>query len=187
MSLRVITFPTITPVNLSDVKTHLRAGDDSDPEIVALIASARDFIQKRIQRVLIDTEYQYSCDWFVQEFKLPVSPLISVTSIKYIDTSGVEQTLDSANYQIDTESLVPRIKPAYGKSWPAVRLGYNAVKIVFKTGFGVSENDVPESIKHALLLLIGHWYENREAIIIGTTSNQIEFTVDALLAPYCRY
>ncbi|HDL8117429.1 TPA: phage gp6-like head-tail connector protein [Yersinia enterocolitica] len=55
---------------------------------------------------------------------------------------------------------------------------------------GYSEEDgllYEEDIDTAILLLIGHWYTNREATVIGVTSKQLEFTVDSLLQPYRIY
>jgi uncharacterized phiE125 gp8 family phage protein len=40
---------------------------------------------------------------------------------------------------------------------------------------------VPESVKRAVLLLVGHLYENREAVNVGNIVNTLPFTVDALL------
>lgn len=41
--------------------------------------------------------------------------------------------------------------------------------------------NVPRTVKNAMLLLIGHWYENREAAMTRTVSKDVEFSVDALL------
>ncbi len=39
-------------------------------------------------------------------------------------------------------------------------------------------------MKAAMLLLIGHWYENRETVSVGQAATDIPFTVEALLQPY---
>jgi uncharacterized phage protein (predicted DNA packaging) len=43
---------------------------------------------------------------------------------------------------------------------------------------------VPKAIEQAMLLLIGHWFEHREAVIDGWRPNTVPFTVDCLLAGY---
>jgi uncharacterized phiE125 gp8 family phage protein len=50
-------------------------------------------------------------------------------------------------------------------------------------GYGGSHT-VPEPIKQAILLLVGAWFENREAVLTGTIVATLPFAVDALLAPY---
>ena len=44
-----------------------------------------------------------------------------------------------------------------------------------------------DDVKAAMLLLIGHWYANREAVNIGNITTEIPFAVEALLQPYRIY
>jgi hypothetical protein len=44
-----------------------------------------------------------------------------------------------------------------------------------------------EAVTQAMLLLIGHWYENRTAVVVGQSVAAIPFAVKALLQPYKRY
>ncbi len=44
-----------------------------------------------------------------------------------------------------------------------------------------------EAVTQALLLLIGHWYENRAAVVVGQSVAAVPFAVKALLQPYKRY
>lgn len=44
-----------------------------------------------------------------------------------------------------------------------------------------------EDVKAAMLLLIGHWYANRETVIVGDTVAEVPFAVEALLQPYRIY
>ena len=38
-----------------------------------------------------------------------------------------------------------------------------------------------DDVKQAILLLIGHWYANREEVAIGAAANQVPMGVNALL------
>ena len=43
-------------------------------------------------------------------------------------------------------------------------------------GFKVADkfpNDVPPALDQAVLMLVGHWYENREASLVGTTTETL--------------
>ena len=88
-----------------------------------------------------------------------------------------------ANYQVDLDADPPRLEPAYGLYWPDGRSVYGGVQVTFVAGYTAPEL-VPQSILHAMRLLIGHWYENREAVNVGNITSALEHTVDALLAPH---
>ena len=43
---------------------------------------------------------------------------------------------------------------------------------------------IPQDLKHAVLFLLAHFYENREPVNIGNIVNPIPMTVEALIGPY---
>ena len=52
------------------------------------------------------------------------------------------------------------------------------------TGAGTGTHfigEVPENWRAAMLLLIGHWYENREAVVVGSTTAELPQAAKALL------
>ncbi len=111
---------------------------------------------------------------------LPRPPLVSVTSIIYTDTNGDSQTMSANDYRVDADSEPGRITPAYGTYWPVARAETNSVAITYDAGYA-SADVIPPGNKQAMLLLIGHWFENREGVIAGSLSKELEKTVDALL------
>lgn len=50
-----------------------------------------------------------------------------------------------------------------------------------QSGVSYEANDVPERVKQAILLLVGHWYETREIAAVGHVTAEVPFTVNALL------
>ncbi|WOU51616.1 head-tail connector protein [Citrobacter portucalensis] len=44
-----------------------------------------------------------------------------------------------------------------------------------------------DDVKAAMLLMIGHWYANRESVVVGQTVAEVPFAVEALLQPYRIY
>ena len=83
-------------------------------------------------------------------------------------------------YDIDVTSVRGRIVPAYGLSWPDTRSQNNAVTVRLRAGYTI----VPQPIKMAMLMLIGHLYENRETTISGTIISNTPLATDTLLNPY---
>jgi len=160
-----------------------------DPMLNALITVARLKVEELTSRALIDQTWDYRLDSFPAIIQPPLYPLdvtTPVASLKYLNTSGVLTTLTlTTDYTVDFYSEPGRVVPAYGKSWPSTQAVPNAVTLQFKAGYG-GAGDVPQLIKQAILVLIGHWYENREPIISGTIVAEVPMMVAALLSPYMR-
>jgi len=74
------------------------------------------------------------------------------------------------------------IYPLYLSVWPSVRLDDKSVQISYLAGYGGAAN-VPTPAKHAIKMLVGHWYANRETVLVGSISKEFEFAASALLAP----
>jgi uncharacterized phiE125 gp8 family phage protein len=116
--------------------------------------------------------------------------VISLTGITYLDAGGNSQTLGAAIYDADLYSTPPRIIAAFGQTWPTTEYGkLNAVTVEYVAGYdtGSPDNDygenVPQAIKSAMKLLIGLWYENREAAG-ATPLHEVPLAVKHLLGPF---
>lgn len=170
ISYSLFTAPAQYPVTLQQAKTHLRIDDDQiadDALVIGLIAAATDYAETFTRRALISQTWDGVMDDFPNgdAFRLAFPPLQSVTSITYTDANGDSQTFSSAKYIVDIVSKPARIALAYQQEWPVTREIANAVTVRFVAGYGDDPSDVPEGIRLAMLLMIGHWYENREAIV----------------------
>jgi uncharacterized phiE125 gp8 family phage protein len=163
--------PANDPVSLADAKNHLRVDiSDDDTLISALITAAREHVEEATRRALITQTWRLSLDQFPadDEIELPRPPLQSVSSIIYTDKDDTTSTLATSVYEVDTDGQPGRVKLAYGEDWPSDTLAEtNPVKITFVAGYGDNASDVPQRWQQAILLLVGHWYENREAIVTG--------------------
>lgn len=163
--LKLITPPDAEPVTKTEVETQLRltAGSE-DTYLDTLIAAAREDCESFQNRAYITQTWELTLDgWPDFPLKVPMPQLISVTSIKYYDTEDVEVTWASSNYFMDADSEPGRIGLAYNVTLPTTTLRpINGVKIRYVAGYGAAAN-VPQATKQAILLLIGHYYENREA------------------------
>lgn len=180
MALTLVTAPTSEPVSLAEAKEHLRVtATDEDALITSLVGSAKESAETITGRALITQTWDLSLDSFPQVIDIPKPPLVSVTSITYIDTAGATQTLASTEYTVDTKSEPGRIVPAYGKSWPSTRDIVNAVTVRFVAGYG-NATAVPKSIKQGMLMHIEHMFDNRGTVNIGNVVNEIPLTMQSL-------
>lgn len=188
-SLSLVTAPTAEPLTLPEAKAHLRVDfSDEDQYITDLIASARRHLERKLDRTFLPTSWRLSMDYFPPwEIRLPRPPLVSITSVTYAAaTDGTSTTHASSNYSGDAYSEPGRLTPVYNQVWPAVRIQANSVAIVYVGGYGSTNAlalaNLPGTIKHAMKLLVAHWYANREPVNIGNIVTPIDETLDSLLA-----
>jgi uncharacterized phiE125 gp8 family phage protein len=167
MSLTRLAAPSAADpvVTLSDMKRQLRVThNDEDAFIETLVATAVALLEGRsgyLSRALVSQQWRMSVDCFPCRYlEMPLPPLISVESIKYLATDGVETTLATSEYVVDIALLQGRVRPAYGKTWPATLADELAVRVEFTAGYGAA-SAVPLEIKQAIKMLVTHWYMNR--------------------------
>jgi uncharacterized phiE125 gp8 family phage protein len=179
----LVTAPTSEPLTVEEVKLHLRLDyDNEDSWVAAQITAARQYVEDMAGRQLVTATRKLILDYFTCSVELPRAPLTAVTGITYVDADGVTQTLSTDVYTVDTDSVPGRVYLAYDQSWPDTRAEQKAVEITYTCGYG-GPCDVPRGIKSIMLLLIGNWYENREAVVFGQPYS-VPFATEALLAQY---
>lgn len=181
MSLFLTTPPAVLPVSLAEVKAHLRVDTDADDTLIlTYVASAVQHITDTTGRQLITAGYTEILDGFPPGLiRLPVGPVQAVTEIRYFD--GTEWgALDPSRYRLMAGQVLPT-----GAGWPCVQ-GVATVAVGFTAGYGATPDAVPVPLLHAILLLVGYWYEERSPVNVGNIVNEMPFSVAALLAPYRR-
>lgn len=180
--------PASEPVSLASFKTHLRITSSTEDSLLeAILRAARESCEDATGRCLIAQTWDYKIDAFDSEIRLPRAPLLSVTHIKYLDDSGVEQTVGTSIYRVDAVTELPRITLEYGQVWPTVRAVAKPITIRFIAGYddgGSPQMGVPESFKQAIKILGAHFYENREAVNVGNIVTPMPMTVDWLIGRF---
>lgn len=185
------------PVSVADAKEHLRIVDftDDDDYIGALIDAATTWCEDYCDRTFADKQYTVAFDdFFGTRIELPRPPVrlnanaaSATVTISYVDTGGTTQTLTwsqsgTQQFRLDRDHVPGLVYPKYLEVWPSVRIDDKSVQITYLAGYGGSAN-VPTSAKHAIKMLVGHWYANRETVLVGSISKEFEFAASALLAP----
>lgn len=192
MALSLVTAPAREPIDLASAKVHLRVDtDDENTLIDGLIKSAREYVESATGRALLTQTWDLKLDGFwCGALELPKAPVSAITSITYLDMNGASQTWASANYLTDLpagpKASKARITTAYAVVAPSTYDVMNAVTVRFVCGYGSSGDRVPAALRQAMLLLIGHWYQAREAVVVGVGIGgvTVPLTVDQLLWPY---
>lgn len=106
-----------------------------------------------------------------------------VQELRYIDADGANQTVDPANYYVDAIGRVASVHPAPDFTWPRTLNVPGAVVVEWQAGW-TAPDQVPEDLVHAMKLLVGHWDLNREAVVVGLISVEVQETLDAILEQY---
>jgi uncharacterized phiE125 gp8 family phage protein len=205
MSLRLVTPSADMVVSLGEAKAHLREdASDQDNVIAMYIAGAIGWLDGAtgwLGRALGEQSWELTLDgfpghrwaaeWREGSFRnlrhhdnrivIPLPPLRSVDSIRYLDADGTSVLVDPSAYRIvDMGEQCSHVVPAAGTCWPSVQCADGAVSVRFTAGY----DEIPPAIRNAILLLVGHFNENREAVNVGNIVSVMPFGVDALLSPY---
>jgi uncharacterized phiE125 gp8 family phage protein len=194
MNLRPVdTSPAPTePITLEEARLHLRVTATGSPPthpdddlITTLITVAREMAEKYTGRGLASASYELRVHDFGDRDKggirLPLAPVTEVSAVKYIDSDGTEQTLATDDYVFLDDPNAPSVRLAPDADAPDLTDEPDAVRITFTAGYAV--DDVPKPIYQAMLLMIGHLYENREDSA-PVAVNAIPMGSISLMTPY---
>lgn len=184
--------PAADLITLDEARRHIRRDDDDDDSLIEMLISVvmshLDGVDGVLSAALINQTWEIKVDNFPSgdDFVLPLSPLRSISSITYYDNDNIQQTFSASNYSAQNSLKMGYIKLDKESAWPSTYDRDDAVTITGVFGYGAAATSVPAAIKHAALLLLGHWYENREAAIVGTIVSDLPMGVMRLLRPYIR-
>jgi len=182
MGLALYTAATENPITTPDLKAHSHIDtSDDDAQVAAYIAAATQDTESFLWRQLCTATWVLTLDRFPWSdyIDLPRPPLQSVTHVKYYDLSNTQQTLSTGDYEVDTSTEPGRIYIDRSTGWPSVYDRRNAVEIRFVAGYGAAST-VPEMIKQSIRMKAAHWYENREALIIGVSAMETPMAAQRL-------
>jgi uncharacterized phiE125 gp8 family phage protein len=184
-SIRRITEPRIEPVSLAEAKSHLRIDSgftDDDLYVQSLISAARYHIEAVSDRTLVRSQWQLKLDLFPSwEIELPRPPIATGdVVVTFVPSQNPSLTETFTDFRVDRDATPAVIRPQWNGSWPTCRGAENDVTITYWAGYGESVSDIPPPARHCVLLMLGHWYAHREAVVQGGM-NPVPMAIDALL------
>lgn len=189
MSLVMTSGPGLEPITLAEAKAHLRIDSIADDALIqSLIVTSRLHIEAALGLSLITQTWSWFIDRWpkTQRLALPLRPVQTITSIKHWRVDGTSDTLGASLFFLDGYAMPARLVWLGTAPLAEPERRINGIEIAFTAGFGSTAVSVPPTIRHALLLLVAHWYENREPIEIGSGINAVPPMVAELLAPHRR-
>lgn len=150
MPLITITPPDSEPVSVEDVKiaARLDAVSFDDQMALLLIPAIRAEAEHRLGRRLITQTVELVLDEFpAGEIDLLLPSVQSITSVKYLDSAGAEQTVINTDYSLDNSKSPARVLLDTGARWPATYAVPNAVRVRYVVGYGDDDASVPANIR----------------------------------------
>lgn len=176
MPLTLVTAPVLEPITLDEAKHQVcQDGTIDDSHLGSiLIPAVRQRGENATNRAFITQTWDYVLDAFPSDdyIELPLPPLQSVTSLKYYDTSGTQQTWASTNYDVQAPAgdrcARGRLKLSYGVTWPSTYGEIGDVTIRFVCGYGSTRESVPHLLRAAMLMDLASLDAQRENVLVGT-------------------
>lgn len=183
--LRIVEAPAGEPVSLAEAKLHCRVDlTAEDPRIASLLRAARHQVERLTGRQLLTARCEATFDCFAPRLLLPRAPLASVQSVAYVPPSLAGLTMVPAeDYGVRTDCAPGAVYLRPGRAWPSPAAQEAAVVVAYTAGYGAA-GDVPAPLREAILLLVGHWFLNREAAVVGASVAELPLGVAALLSTY---
>lgn len=188
MALVMTAAPAAEPISLAEAKAHLRIdADDEDALIASLIVTARALVERTLGVALMTQTWSCFRDAWPDEASvdLPLRPARSVDAVRLHHAGGGATELEAGHFPADLMSEPARVLLIGAMPGVALR-PLNAFEIAFTAGYGDEAEDVPAPLRHALLLLVAHWFERREPVVLDTPAHVVPVMVAALLQPYRR-
>jgi uncharacterized phiE125 gp8 family phage protein len=185
--------PTVEPVSLQEAKAHLRVNFTDDDALIAIYIKtavawlegsgiARDGV---LGGVMVNQTWRLAVDGPTISGVIPIEhgPVISITEIRAIK-DGVATVWPATNYRLGRDGSTAFVILSSTGSWPDRDDREDALQITYLAGYGEAPADVPAPLRAAIMLMVGHFYANREAGASGRELVEIPFGVAELIAPY---
>lgn len=182
--------PSGEPVTIAEARAHSHVDHTCDDALIgAQLTAAREYVEALIKGPLMQRTFRLRLDRFPAsgEILLPGWPVSEISGIQYVDHAGATQVLSSAVYDLDADSSVARVVLKRGQAWPGVyvQAATWAAQVQYVAGYATAA-DVPQSLKQAILLVFGHWYDNARETATAENLREAPHAVEALCKTFVR-
>lgn len=195
-------------INLEDPYFDRFFDSDSDASSIGAIKAAREYVERSARVALMKQTFTLSLRSFDQLdpatndpdecsirsvpestgwLDLMIHPVQSVSAIEYVDENGDVQELDESQFTVKRSYHRSLLAPNESITFPATGTGMYPITLTLVCGFSASDDAavqraaVPSHARMAMLALVAHWYKNREAVLVGAVSKEIEFSLKDIL------
>lgn len=151
--------PAKLAVPIEKVRANMRIdGDYMDLLLEQWLTGITATAEHEIGQCLMPQTWEVRLDAFPALIDLP-HPVMSVSSVKYVDADGAERTLAPAAYRVIPERYVSTLAPARGATWPATWPEKHAVVVTVECGYGDTPDKVPPNVQLYLLAKLADQFD----------------------------
>jgi uncharacterized phiE125 gp8 family phage protein len=166
-------------LSLSAAKAHLRVTTDTEDALIARLCDAALEHLERKTGLYLGAPGERSdtlAGSGTTALWLPNAPVSghAVTVLELTSDEDEGTAVEAATYRVSGRKL----ERLWGNVWTA---GY-LYRVTHMAGYASDQG--PRDLVQAQAMLVAHWFENREAVVTGTISAEVEHGVSALVGPY---
>lgn len=186
-----VTAPELSPVTVEDISAQTRVEiQDDGALLMQYVRAATAHLETISGRAFITQGWSVSYSGWIRDrwgvrLPLPVPVAQSVSAMRYVDRTGVEQTVNADQYRItggQTDAPVVALVDEF--TTPDTSRREDAITINYIAGYGDNPADVPEDLRHAVLMLASQMYEHRDPFDVDRGASQIPYAIMTLVQPY---
>ena len=183
-------------ISVDEAKQHCDVThDDDDTYLAGLIDAAQRHIEKQTQLSAVESRFTVFYRCWPDELVLPRWPAIKLEKVEYVDPDNEVKTVEDAklvqlddvpsfvvrtggvgNLQVGGDFVNAKLSP---EPWPTLGRDPYPVRATFQAGF--TETTTPADLKHAVKLLVRHWYDERSPVVVGTISTDVARSLASLI------
>lgn len=151
-------------------------GEDEDTQLLAYAAAAQAWVENYTGRRLTPRPARAVTEGWAS-WRIVGGPVPTITAIRYLDTEGQAQVVPAADYVVGERLDLATVRLRAMVVPPPLPEG-GSISIDMTIGYGLGE--APPDLRAACLLLLGHYYRNREAVVTGATPTELPMAVESL-------
>lgn len=179
--LTLLQQPALLPVTLDEVKSHLAIADHAHDATLLqhVIPAAVNTFEQRTGRQIMTATWNMTLSRFPRgsrPINIPKGQFQIVLDVTY--TTETAESVSVSSLRTRGAADYTRVLPA-GSGWPQPSETVEQVDVSWMCGWPTVAS-VPAGVRHAILLLCAHYFEQREPVLVGTISKPLEHSLEAL-------
>ncbi len=194
--------PAVLAVTLADAKENMRIdGNDLDALVSSWVAGTVAALEHEIGQCMMEQTWTVTLDEFpsipmqvigsahvrkiMNAIDLP-HPVISVTSIKYLDLAGDEQILAPSAYRISRKAYSTSVAPVVGTVWPITLTETDVVVVTCVCGYGDTAAATPPNVKLYVLAKLVEQFDPVSSTMRDLKDDTVQSKFITRLLDACR-
>ncbi len=184
MTYALIVPPAAEPLTLAEVKAHLRLdGAEEDALVLSLVKAAREFLERETGLCLMAQGWRLYLDRWPSDgvIRILKSPVQTIQTVCVYGLDGEPVQVSLEDHLLDGAGRPARL---WLKNTPVTGRTVNGIEIDFSAGYGEAATDVPDTLKRAMLIHIGHMFAFRGVVGPADQPAGIPVGYERLIAPF---